>query len=242
MSASALLISCEHGGNAVPPELTPLFAGSESLLASHRGYDLGAAATARALARATGAPVLIARTTRLVVDLNRSLRHPGLFSTLTKGLPPDQRRRLLAAHYHPHREAVAGAVAALLAQGRDVLHLACHSFTPCLDGVVRRCDVGFLYDPGRAAEKAFCLAWMEALAGQDGRLVLRRNFPYRGVADGLVTSLRRRFGQAYAGMELEVNQRFALDGEASLDGLNRLLAASLKHVLAGARTTAVPPA
>jgi hypothetical protein len=39
-------------------------------------------------------------------------------------------------------------------------------------------------------------------------LVLRRNYPYRGTSDGLVTYLRRRHGdRAYAGVELEVNQK-----------------------------------
>ena len=39
-------------------------------------------------------------------------------------------------------------------------------------------------------------------------IVLRRNYPYRGVSDALVTHLRRRYGaRGYAGMELEVNQK-----------------------------------
>ena len=38
--------------------------------------------------------------------------------------------------------------------------------------------------------------------------MLRRNYPYRGVSDALVTHLRRRYGsRGYVGMELEVNQK-----------------------------------
>lgn len=231
MSASILLISCEHAGNAVPPDLAPLFAGARELLDSHRGFDLGALATARAFATATGAPLLATTVSRLVVDCNRSPGHPGLFSAITKPLPPDARRAILDAHYHPHRETVTRAVAAGIEAGATVLHLACHSFVPCLDGVVRRCDIGFLYDPGRSAEKALCRAWKDALAPLVPGLVLRCNAPYKGVSDGLTTSLRRRFGERYLGVELEVNQRFALDGPAALADVTGRLVAALVRVL-----------
>jgi hypothetical protein len=33
---------------------------------------------------------------------------------------------------------------------------------------------------------------------------VRRNYPYKGIADGHVTALRRTFGPRYSGIELEV--------------------------------------
>lgn len=232
MSASwALLITCEHGGQAVPGDYAPLFADWGEVLASHRGFDPGALETARVLARAVNAPLLAAIVTRLLVDLNRSVGHPHLFSDATKALSPAQRQNILATHYHPHREAVARMVAEGLDSGRRVLHIASHSFTPRLDGVARHCDVGFLYDPGRAAEKAFCTQWMRELAGLDEALILRRNYPYRGAADGLATALRRRFGEGYLGVELEVNQRFVLGGREALVCMNGMLSQALVRAL-----------
>ena len=232
MSASwALLITCEHGGNAVPQEYAPLFADWGDILASHCGYDLGALGTAQALARATGAPLVAATTTRLVVDLNRSVGHPRLFSAVTKGLARADRQAILAAHYQPHRAAVDRLVAEGLGAGRTVLHIASHSFTPRFGGVTRHCDVGFLYDPRRVAEKTFCGHWLRELACLDSDLILRRNFPYRGVADGLATTLRRRFGERYLGVELEVNQRFALGGGEALASVSEHLADALRRAL-----------
>jgi predicted N-formylglutamate amidohydrolase len=232
MSASwALLITCEHGGNAVPGEYAPLFEGWGEALASHRGHDLGALQTARVLARAVEAPLVFATTTRLLVDLNRSLGHPGLFSPITKPLPRQDKVAILAGHYHPHRDAVAGLVAKGLGAGNTVLHIASHSFTPRLHGVTRHCDVGLLYDPKRAAEKHFCSSWLRELACLDDALILRRNYPYRGVADGLVTALRRRFGERYLGVELEVNQRFALCRDEALASIGDHLADALGRAL-----------
>ena len=227
MSALAFLFTCEHGGNAIPAPYAPLFAPWQDLLASHRGFDPGALETARVLTRAAGAPLFAATTSRLLVDLNRSIGHPGLFSEITRALPKATREAILSGYYHPHREAVAMAVAERLAAGDTVLHIACHSFTPVLAGQVRRCDVGFLYDPKRAEEKKFCLAWMRTLAACGMKLLLRRNFPYRGAADGLVTAFRRRFGERYLGVELEVNQRFVLESPQALAAMNGHLAEAL---------------
>jgi hypothetical protein len=64
---------------------------------------------------------------------------------------------------------------------------------------------------GARGEAAFCAAWRAALLEADERLRVRRNYPYRGSADGFIPYLRRRFAEAdYVGLELELNQRFAL--------------------------------
>ena len=65
----ALIITCEHGGCEVPALYAPLFAGHEALLQTHRGWDMGALALARELARAFNAPLFSATTTRLLIDL-----------------------------------------------------------------------------------------------------------------------------------------------------------------------------
>ncbi|RPI62147.1 MAG: N-formylglutamate amidohydrolase, partial [Lysobacterales bacterium] len=207
-SRRRVLVSCEHGGNRVPKTYAPLFAGAAGVLATHRGYDLGALGVARALGRRLGVTPFTATTTRLVVDLNRSPGNRNVFSAYTRLLTPAQRGEALAKRYWPYRKAVDDCVAAAVGSGETVLHVSAHSFTPVLRGEVRRCDVGFLYDPRRRGEARFVEAWYAALAAAAPELVLRRNYPYRGVSDSLVTQLRRRYGsRGYVGIELEVNQK-----------------------------------
>jgi len=221
-----LLVSCEHGGNRVPQAYAPLFAGAAGVLATHRGYDLGALQIARAFGRRLGVTPFAATTTRLVVDLNRSPGNRNLFSAYTRSLTNTQRDAALAAHYWPYRRAVEDAVASAVAAGETVLHVSAHSFTPELRGEVRNCDVGFLYDPRIRGEVRFVEAWHAALGTAAPALVLRRNYPYRGVSDALVTHLRRRFGKrGYVGMELEVNQKHV--GSRGWRALVALLAATL---------------
>ena len=61
-------------------------------------------------------------------------------------------------------------------------------------------------------------------------LRLRRNYPYRGGGDGLATLLRKRYDQdAYIGIELEVSQRFALEGGEPWQQLRGALVESLRQ-------------
>ncbi len=204
----AVLVTCEHGGNRVPAPWARLLADAAGALATHRGWDPGALPLARELARILRAPLRAATVTRLLVDLNRSPHHPRVFSEWTRGLPAAERALLLARHHGPHRDAVEGDVAEQVRRGRRVVHLGVHSFTPELDGVVRRADLALLYDPGRPLERALCSAWARELACALPQLAVRRNQPYRGASDGLTTSLRRSFpAEAYLGVEIEVSQR-----------------------------------
>lgn len=220
------LVSCEHGGNRVPKKYASLFAGADDVLATHRGYDIGALAVARAFGRRLAVTPFTATTTRLVVDLNRSPGNRNVFSSYTRSLTPAERAEALAKHYWPYRTAVEDAVAKAVAARRPVLHLSAHSFTPELRGEVRNCDVGFLYDPRRAGEVQLVEAWYAALHAAAPELTLRRNYPYRGDSDALVTHLRRRYGaRGYVGIELEVNQKHA--GSGGWRSLVALLAATL---------------
>lgn len=200
-----LIVTCEHGGARIPARYRPLFRGAARILRSHRGYDRGALALARHLACRLRAPLYAATVSRLLVDLNRSPSHPRCLSEFVLPLPRGARAEIITAYHAPHRARVRAAIAAAIAAGDPVLHVAVHSFAPVLDGVVRRADIGLLYDPGRTGERALCNTWAAVIRAEG--LGVRRNYPYRGRSDGLTTWLRREFTPAgYLGVELEVNQ------------------------------------
>jgi predicted N-formylglutamate amidohydrolase len=201
-----LLITCEHGGNRIPARYRPLFAGFEAMLQSHRGHDPGALTLARDMSKSLAAPLFVATTSRLLIDLNRSLGHPRLYSEATRNAPDVVRREIRDAHYLPYRSRVESHIADAIAHGRRVIHIASHSFTPQLDGVVRHADIGLLYDPARPGELDLCRQWQRQLKKQGLRV--RRNYPYTGTSDGFTAYLRRRFlPETYVGIELEINQR-----------------------------------
>ena len=204
-----LLLSCEHGGHQIPSAYRPQLLASEHRdLKTHRGWDQGALVVARQLQEQLGCSLFAARTSRLFVDLNRSAHHPNCLGASYRKLSVAARDEIFAAYYHPYRQAVEAALRDLL-QHRDtaVLHLAVHSFTPKLAGVVREADIGLLYDPARASEKRWADILQPAFRQELPALRTRRNYPYQGKSDGFTRHLRGTFpASRYAGFELEINQ------------------------------------
>ena len=228
----ALILSCEHGGNVVPPEYAALFRTQKSVraLAGHRGMDTGALALAEALSGQLEAPLYSATVTRLLVDLNRSVGHRRFFSEFSRLLDGPARDRLIEAHYEPHRRRVTEAIRGTIDRGCRACHIAVHSFAPRLGSRERRADIGLLYDSGRLPEQAFCARWLRNLRIADSTLRVRRNYPYLGKTDGFTTHLRRIFGpERYIGIELEVNQRLLRHAPSDTA---RLLVQSLADTLA----------
>ena len=231
----SFVVTCEHGGNRIPAPYRSLFHGYRALLDSHRGYDAGALVMARELAGAFGAPLVASTVSRLLVDLNRSIGHPRLFSPATRGAPVAVREEIVANYYRPYRAQVERLVGQAVSRGRRVIHISSHSFVPELHGKVRNADVGLLYHtgPARRLEALLCARWKESLAASASRLRVRRNYPYAGKGDGLTSYLRRRFPPAvYAGIELEVNQSLVLAAGRRWSALRRMLIDSLRAACA----------
>ena len=224
---SALIVSCEHGGNRVPAPFRKLFAAK--FLESHRGWDPGALELARDVARATGAPLFHSIVTRLLVEMNRPLGHPQLFHL---PLPERTRERLLRRYHEPYWNAVGKSAR----RGGRVLHLSCHSFTPRFRGKRRTTDIGLLFDPRRAPEARFCRLWREFIRRKDPGLRVRYNDPYPGVFPSLVDALRNELdSRRYVGIQIEINQRFPRRGGRRWLALRRTLLSTLQEVLRAGR-------
>jgi predicted N-formylglutamate amidohydrolase len=226
--ADAFLVTCEHGGNRIPPAYRRYFRGQRALLDSHRGYDPGALKMAAALADALGALLLTSTVSRLLVDLNRSLDNPRVFSPGTRRMPAAMRAQVVEQHYRPYRDRAERFVARSVAKGRRVIHVSAHSFTPVLHGRVRHADVGLLYDPARRGEVELCARWKQALASSAPEWRVHRNYPYAGKGDGLASYLRRRHPAGrYVGIELEINQAIVFAGGPRWRALQREVVRSL---------------
>ena len=225
----AFLLTCEHGGNRIPARYAALFRGRRRMLESHRGYDAGALAMARALSKALRARLIATTVSRLLVVLNRSPGHRQLFSPMLMAAPAQVRREAYRRYYLPYRARVGAAVRALVRSGRRVVHISSHSFTPVLRGAVREAEVGLLYDPRRQPEREFCRRWQRALRSLAPRWRIRRNYPYRGSSDGLTTHLRTIFpASRYAGIELEMNQAVVRAGGKAWRHARSTLVAALR--------------
>jgi predicted N-formylglutamate amidohydrolase len=220
-----VLLTCEHGGNRVPAEYARLFQGQRDILATHRAYDPGALLLAKILSRRLKTPLHFSTVTRLLVELNRSLGHPALFSEFTKRLSAAQRDTILRKHYEPYRSQVEAEIGSAIDRRRRAVHLSMHSFTPILNNKVRRADVGVLYDPARPGEQSLADLVKKTLATSRPDLQIRKNYPYLGKSDGFTKALRKKWSALhYIGIEIEVNQQWYFGDRRAWKQLTHALA------------------
>lgn len=205
------VVTCEHGGNVIPSEFADVFDrnDAQSWLESHRGYDPGSLNAAEQFAGALHTKSIISTTTRLLVDLNRSLDNDTLFSKFTRNLPEDRRQQILRRYYKPYHDSVQWTIRAIVDAGQTAIHLSIHTFTPRIAGKWRPFDVGLLYDPSAKPEANYCRLWRQRIGAAVSKIRVRMNEPYAGTDDGLTTMLRRKFdSKTYYGIEVEISNRF----------------------------------
>ena len=204
----SVVLCCEHASERLPGRWR--WSPSDARLAgTHWAFDLGAADLTRELADRLGAPAVLARFSRLLVDPNRPEDSPTLFRDVAEGLPvelnvslrEEDRVQRLAEFYRPYHAALDATVQASLA---PVL-FSVHPFTDEYEGQPRAMELGVLYNH----EDALGLA-LHAHLVSDGYRALA-NEPYSG-KDGFMHSadthsLRHR----RRAVELEVRQDLCVD-------------------------------
>ena len=153
-SRVAIVLSCEHAGHQIPPAMDGQFRGAQSVLESHRGWDPGALPLAKQFSKVLSVPLTFSSVSRLVVEPNRSIGHPQLFSEFTRNKSREEKQLLVERYWKPHREAVTDLIAARIQQRHIVIHLSVHTFTQYFGSEVRKTDIGLLYDPQRTSSKA----------------------------------------------------------------------------------------
>lgn len=203
-----LVLTCEHGGNEIPDSYKFVFNNASKQLQTHRGFDLGALDMFEYL-KDLAQFSMYSKTSRLLIELNRSLHHNNLFSEFTKPLKSEHKKNIIETYYLPYRNRVESEISKYIVNDEHVLHLSIHSFTSKLNSIERHCDIGLLYEPSKDLEKEFSKQFKSQLNIENPDLNVRFNYPYLGKADGFTTYLRKQFPKKYMGIEIEINQKFS---------------------------------
>jgi len=184
--ASGILLLCDHANNAFPPGYDNLGLPA-SQLKRHIAYDPGVAGITRHMAEILGAPAILTRYSRLLIDPNRGEDDPTLIMRLSDGavipgnaaLTPDERQRRIDLYYRPYHDAVDKMIDTMIAAGKPPVIFSIHSFTENWRGWMRPWHVGILHDK----DPRLALPMIEALR-EDPALVVGDNEPYAGSLRG----------------------------------------------------------
>ncbi|MEE8632980.1 MAG: N-formylglutamate amidohydrolase [Methyloceanibacter sp.] len=216
-----LLVICDHAENTIPADYHTLGLRHDDLH-RHIAFDLGAAGVSAGLAEALGAPAVLSRFSRLLIDPNRGLEDPTLIMQLSDGLVVPGNAALGAAEiearierfYRPYDLAVQRAVEAGITAGKPPAILSVHSFTQAWKGVPRPWAVSVLWD----RDPRFSLPLLEGLRTIPD-VGVGDNVPYSGQLQGdtLYRHATMR-GLAHALIELRQDLIFGAEGQAEWAG------------------------
>ena len=222
MAKAILILTCEHASNRLPAAFKK--AVPAEVLKTHRAYDIGAVQVFRKLVKFAKPEFFCeGKFSRLFVDLNRTITNKSAFSEYYDALEArdksaaEKAKTQATTYWKEYRAAIKKFVdSALKPKTRaaksepTIIHLGIHSFTPTLNGKVRNTDIGILYDPSRPQERAYANVIKAEIKRLYPAMKVRFNYPYKGSSDGLTTTLRKKFGPRYVGIEIEINQKFFL--------------------------------
>jgi predicted N-formylglutamate amidohydrolase len=183
---SGILILCDHASNAVPPDLGDLGL-PKAEFQRHIAYDIGAAAVTRSLARRLGAPAILTRFSRLIIDPNRGRDDPTLVMRLSDGAVVPGNAHVddaeiasrIERFYDPYDAAIASRIRNAMMSGHPPVIMTVHSFTPIWRGRPRPWHVGILWD----TDERFVQPLLKGLRAEAG-LVVGDNEPYDGALAG----------------------------------------------------------
>jgi predicted N-formylglutamate amidohydrolase len=177
-SDSPILLVCDHAGQAIPKALGDLGL-PPGAIDLHIGWDIGAERLARGLAARLGAPLILQRYSRLVVDCNRPFHAESFIPEISDAVDVPANRALTDAARRARRDAVFAplneAIEAAFAASPRKAAFSIHSFTPVLAGRERPWVAGFL---SRAAAGVAELL-MRLVKAQAPEAALAVNEPYR---------------------------------------------------------------
>jgi predicted N-formylglutamate amidohydrolase len=231
-NAAGALVICDHATNAMPAAYQGLGL-SQTERDRHIAWDIGAADITRRLAAQLGAPAILTRFSRLIIDVNRGMDDPTLVMRLADGcvIPGNARidateiARRCTLYWQPYRQAVSARIETMMAAGHFPAVVSIHSFTPHWKGVARPWQAGILWDTDARLARPL----IDALKTQ--RLNVGDNEPYDGAlaGDTLDAEVTRR---GLAGCLVEIRQDLiATPGEANAwaDRLAALLVPILRE-------------
>ncbi|MFK7765013.1 MAG: N-formylglutamate amidohydrolase [Roseobacter sp.] len=179
-----ILLLCEHAGQAIPKSLQGLGL-PDGTIDLHIGWDIGAEKLARSIAAELGAPLILQRYSRLVIDCNRPTGAPSSIPQISDDTPvpgnqhlhPEDQRRREEMIFAP----LDAAITTGFAQTPRKAAFSIHSFTRHMKrGAARPCDAGFLCRKDLSTAESL----MAHVSQSAPDLDLAINQPYQIESDG----------------------------------------------------------
>jgi predicted N-formylglutamate amidohydrolase len=152
LGRSPFLLTSDHFGRAIPKKLGDLgLPGRE--LTRHIAWDIGIAGVARALSKLLDAHLIAQAYSRLIIDCNRPLAAASSIPRISEatiisgneGLTREDAEARRREVFDPYHRRISQVIDRRLHEGKPIVLVSLHSFTPVYAGIKRPWHVGTLY-------------------------------------------------------------------------------------------------
>lgn len=233
-----VVLLCDHAENTFPEEYGALGLPA-SELQRHIAYDIGAKGVTERLAASLGAPAVMTRLSRLLIDCNRGEDDPTLIMRFSDGaiipgnrvLGAEERAKRIERYYRPYHAEIANLIDHMLNKGVIPILLSVHSFTPGWRGVARPWHAAVLWDK----DPRLAVPLLQELR-KDRALIVGDNEPYSGRLKGDCL-WRHGTSRGLAHAIIEIRQDLIVSEEGQAEWAQRL-AEALQNILAQAKANA----
>jgi predicted N-formylglutamate amidohydrolase len=129
------LLICDHASNRIPPEIGDIGVSAEDM-EKHIAYDIGTELLTMRLQSLLKCGAVMADWSRLLIDMNRDPKSPGLVPEVSDGITipynvgmtTAEKMQRMQEYYAPYHQRISQAIDAL----EKPFLVAIHSFTPIL--------------------------------------------------------------------------------------------------------------
>ena len=154
---NVFILTADHAGAQIPAHYNRLGLHDqegETILGSHRAYDIGVLPMVKFLSHALDAPAIVNHVSRLVLDVNRHPDDPTLIRPIydRKIIPhnypitENERRHRIEKFHSPFHQAIDNFITKRADKNQPCFLMSIHSFTPQMVGAEKRVeDIAILY-------------------------------------------------------------------------------------------------
>ena len=155
---SAILITCEHASNRLPPS----FSLPKRLINSHWALDVGISKVVDRVAEILDCTAIKSNYSRLIIDLNRHFHQETLIREKTSRTVPVLFNRNLSKKkieerknkiHKPYHDRIDSLVKELKKHHKQIILICLHSFTPIYFGKPRHVEIGMMYNEHKRLAK-----------------------------------------------------------------------------------------
>lgn len=200
-----IMVSCEHSGTVIPPELKNII-GEIEHLDTYETYEYGSRWLFDAIAPRIGDYYNAFAISPIVVDADGSISNGTALTEHTSKLSAQQAGQIIRDYYLPYFVGFEEKAENWNSENEKMLIVSIHTFQPIVRNLPIGMDLGLIFDHNNSEERSLALRIKRAFEKNASWVRVKFNAPHKVKEDGFVNHMREMYGNNILGLEIEAGQ------------------------------------